>query len=98
MNSGQAPGEIEHRWNDGGGHNRCVWDAKQFGHNKRASSHDWGHDLSASRGDGLDGSGKGGVAAAIQKELGIAPRYLGTGEEPDRFERFQRERFVENIL
>jgi fused signal recognition particle receptor len=46
----------------------------------------------------LDGSGKGGVAAAIQKELGIAPRFIGTGEEPDRFERFQRDRFVENIL
>lgn len=46
----------------------------------------------------LDGSGKGGVAAAIQKELNIAPRFIGTGEEPDRFERFQRERFVENIL
>ena len=46
----------------------------------------------------LDGSGKGGVAAAIQKELGIAPRFIGTGEEPDRFERFERERFVEQIL
>ncbi len=46
----------------------------------------------------LDGSGKGGVAAAIQKELNVPPRFIGTGEEPDRFERFQRERFVENIL
>lgn len=46
----------------------------------------------------LDGSGKGGVAAAIQKELGISPRFIGTGEEPDRFEQFHRERFVENIL
>jgi fused signal recognition particle receptor len=46
----------------------------------------------------LDGSGKGGVAAAIQKELKIAPRFIGTGEEPDKFERFERQRFVENIL
>ena len=46
----------------------------------------------------LDGSGKGGVAAAIQKELSITPRFIGTGEEPDRFEQFHRERFVENIL
>ena len=46
----------------------------------------------------LDGSGKGGVAAAIQKELSISPRFIGTGEEPDRFEQFHRGRFVENIL
>lgn len=46
----------------------------------------------------LDGSGKGGVAAAIQKELGIPPRYIGTGEEPDRFSRFERKDFVEKIL
>jgi len=46
----------------------------------------------------LDGSGKGGVAAAIQKELGIAPRFIGTGEEPDKFARFERQHFVENIL
>ena len=46
----------------------------------------------------LDGSGKGGVAAAIQKELNIPPRFIGTGEEPDKFSRFQREEFVQNIL
>ena len=46
----------------------------------------------------LDGSGNGGVAAAIQKELSISPRFIGTGEEPDRFEQFHRGRFVENIL
>jgi len=46
----------------------------------------------------LDGSGKGGVAAAIQKELSIPPRFIGTGEEPEKFARFQREEFVENIL
>ena len=46
----------------------------------------------------LDGSGKGGVAAAIQKELGIPPRFIGTGEEPDKFAQFERQNFVENIL
>ena len=46
----------------------------------------------------LDGSGKGGVAAAIQKELEIAPRFIGTGEEPEQFSRFEREEFVQNIL
>ncbi|NIP95020.1 MAG: signal recognition particle-docking protein FtsY, partial [Akkermansiaceae bacterium] len=34
----------------------------------------------------LDGSGKGGVAVAIQQELGIPPRFIGTGEEPDAFD------------
>ncbi len=29
----------------------------------------------------LDGSGKGGVVVAIQNELGIPPRYIGTGEK-----------------
>lgn len=46
----------------------------------------------------MDGSGKGGIAAGIQKELQIPPRYIGTGEEPDRFERFEKKNFVENIL
>ncbi len=46
----------------------------------------------------LDGSGKGGVAAAIQKELGIQPRFIGMGEEPDKFTFFNREDFVQNIL
>ena len=46
----------------------------------------------------LDGSGKGGVSAAIQKELQITPRFIGTGEEPEKFERFEREPFVQNIL
>ncbi|NNC89599.1 MAG: signal recognition particle-docking protein FtsY [Akkermansiaceae bacterium] len=46
----------------------------------------------------LDGSGKGGVTVAIQQELGIPPRFIGTGEEPDDFDAFAREEFVENIL
>jgi len=46
----------------------------------------------------LDGSGKGGVAVAIQDQLNIAPRFLGTGEEPEQFEIFNREKFIGEIL
>lgn len=46
----------------------------------------------------LDGSGKGGIVAAIYKELGIPPRFIGTGEEPEKFDAFSRDEFVEKIL
>ncbi|HCQ32540.1 MAG TPA: signal recognition particle-docking protein FtsY [Verrucomicrobiales bacterium] len=46
----------------------------------------------------LDGSGKGGVAVAIQRELDIAPRFIGTGEEPEQFEVFSRTNFVSQVL
>ena len=46
----------------------------------------------------LDGSGKGGVAVWINNQLGIPPRFIGTGEEPDRFEIFQRDRFLQELL
>jgi len=46
----------------------------------------------------LDGSGKGGIAAGIQKDLSVPPRFIGTGEEPEEFRQFQREEFVQNIL
>ena len=46
----------------------------------------------------LDGSGQGGVAVAIQQELGIPTRFIGTGEKPGDFAAFDRERFVANIL
>ena len=46
----------------------------------------------------LDGSGKGGVVAAIQDQLGVAPRFIGTGEGEDDFERFDADRFVGQIL
>src|SRR5438067_36895 len=36
----------------------------------------------------LDGSGKGGVAIAIQNELGIPTRFIGTGEKVDQFAPF----------
>ena len=46
----------------------------------------------------LDGSGKGGVAVAIQHELGIPTRFIGTGEKPEDFAIFDREKFVGHIL
>jgi fused signal recognition particle receptor len=46
----------------------------------------------------LDGSGKGGVAVAIQHELGIPLRYIGTGEKLEDFAPFDREDFVNRIL
>ncbi len=46
----------------------------------------------------LDGSGKGGVAVAIQNELGIPTRFVGTGERFEDFAPFDRETFVSRIL
>lgn len=46
----------------------------------------------------LDGSGKGGVLVAIQKELDIPTRFIGTGERIDDFEPFDSQRFVEKVL
>ncbi|MFZ9935884.1 MAG: signal recognition particle-docking protein FtsY [Luteolibacter sp.] len=46
----------------------------------------------------LDGSGKGGIAVTIHDQLGIPPRFLGTGEEADAFSLFQREAFIREIL
>jgi fused signal recognition particle receptor len=46
----------------------------------------------------LDGSGKGGVVIAIQHELGIPARFIGTGEKLEDFAPFDRETFVERML
>jgi fused signal recognition particle receptor len=46
----------------------------------------------------LDGSGKGGIAFTIYDQLGVAPRFIGTGEEPEAFSMFEKERFVAEVL
>ena len=46
----------------------------------------------------LDGSGKGGVVVAIQDELGIATRFIGTGEKLDDFAPFDAREFIANML
>jgi len=46
----------------------------------------------------LDGSGKGGMAVAIQHQLGIPTLFVGTGERVDDLQRFDRVRYVEELL
>jgi fused signal recognition particle receptor len=46
----------------------------------------------------LDGSGKGGIIVAIQNELGIQPRFVGTGEKLEDFAYFDKEEFVQRLL
>jgi fused signal recognition particle receptor len=46
----------------------------------------------------LDGSGKGGVVVAIQKELGLPTRFIGTGEKAEDFAFFESRQFVEQML
>src|SRR5947208_6370002 len=45
----------------------------------------------------LDGSGKGGIVVAIQDELGIPTRFVGTGESIDDFAPFDRQKYIENL-
>jgi len=46
----------------------------------------------------LDGSGKGGMAAAVREELGLPTLYLGRGEQPDDLELFNPERYVDEFF
>ena len=46
----------------------------------------------------LDGSGKGGIVVAIQDELGIPTRFVGTGERLEDFKEFDGRDFVANML
>ena len=46
----------------------------------------------------LDGSGKGGILVAIQNEIGLPTRFIGTGEQADAFESFDARAFVERVL
>jgi fused signal recognition particle receptor len=46
----------------------------------------------------LDGSGKGGCVVAIQNELGIPTRFIGTGEKLENFAFFESRDFVERML
>jgi fused signal recognition particle receptor len=46
----------------------------------------------------LDGSGKGGIVVAIQDELGIPTRFVGTGEQLNDFAPFDRRKYIENLL
>jgi fused signal recognition particle receptor len=46
----------------------------------------------------LDGSGKGGIVVAIQDQLGIPTRFVGTGEKLEDFAPFDRKTYIENLL
>jgi fused signal recognition particle receptor len=46
----------------------------------------------------LDSSARGGMAFAIQKELGLPILYAGLGEKPGDLELFNRDSFVDGIL
>ena len=46
----------------------------------------------------LDGSGKGGIVIAIQDELGIPTRFVGTGEKLGDLELFDGRTFIEKML
>jgi fused signal recognition particle receptor len=46
----------------------------------------------------LDGSGKGGIVVAIQDELKIPTRFVGTGENVDDFAPFDARKFLSEML
>jgi fused signal recognition particle receptor len=46
----------------------------------------------------LDGSGKGGIAVAIQHELGLPTKFIGTGEKETDFAPFNRNDYTERLL
>jgi len=46
----------------------------------------------------LDGSAKGGIIVAVQRELGVAVKYVGLGEGADDLAPFDAEQFVDGLL
>lgn len=46
----------------------------------------------------MDGTAKGGIAVAIQSELGIPVKYIGVGESIDDLQKFESEQFVNALF
>lgn len=46
----------------------------------------------------VDGTAKGGIVIAIQREIGIPVKFIGTGESIDDLEPFDAEAFVDNLF
>lgn len=46
----------------------------------------------------LDGTSKGGMVVAIQRELGIPIKYVGLGEQPDDLQPFDPKQFAEALF
>jgi fused signal recognition particle receptor len=46
----------------------------------------------------LDGTSKGGMVVAIQKELGLPVKFIGLGEQPDDLQPFDPEQFAKALF
>lgn len=46
----------------------------------------------------LDGTSKGGMVVAIQKELGLPIKFIGLGEQPDDLQPFDAKQFAQALL
>ena len=46
----------------------------------------------------LDGTAKGGIAVAIQSELGIPVKYIGVGESIEDLQKFDADEFVNALF
>ena len=46
----------------------------------------------------LDGTAKGGIAIAIQSELGIPVKYIGIGEKIEDLQKFDADSFVNALF
>lgn len=46
----------------------------------------------------MDGTAKGGIAVAIQSELGIPVKYIGVGEKIEDLQKFNSDEFVNALF
>ena len=46
----------------------------------------------------MDGSAKGGIALAIERELGIPIKFIGTGESIEDFAPFDASAYIQSLL
>jgi fused signal recognition particle receptor len=46
----------------------------------------------------MDGSAKGGIALAIEAELGIPIKFIGTGEAIEDFTPFEPQLYIQSLL
>ncbi len=46
----------------------------------------------------MDGTAKGGIAVAIQSELGIPVKYIGVGEKIEDLQKFDSDSFVDALF
>lgn len=46
----------------------------------------------------MDGTAKGGIAVAIQSELGIPVKYIGIGEKIEDLQKFDANSFVDALF